>query len=231
MSNVSEPVVQQPLQPAAPPAAIPADYEDLKAFRQSVEEKVLPYWDDIVPLLEDEDTRTFTRSAIETYRDRKKAIEPQLPPELEMFEKRLESKFGGVVEYVESNRKRDQEAAAADERAKADVVAANQAANTAYAQRIISERPEFAQEDYKLMRRLAALSANEGLSIEEGYKEFGPLFGVKPKAVEKPTSLRGDGATPGVPGESALPAPKTQRERLARMRENMSKTFAAGGRG
>jgi hypothetical protein len=232
MSDVNAPVVASAPVIAAPPAPqFPADYEELRAFKQSVEEKVLPYWDDIEPILSDEDTRTFTRTAIETYRDRQKRLEPELPPELAAFEKRLESKFGDIVEYVGTEKKTRAEAAAAVEKENADKVAAYQRSNTAYAERIIAERPEFAADDFKLMRRLAALTAAEGLSLEEGYKEFGTLFGVKPKAVEKPTSLRGDGATPGVPGESALPAPKTQRERLDRMRANMSKTFAAGGRG
>lgn len=230
MSDVNAPVVAPAPAPAAPPS-VPADYEELKNFKRSVEEKVLPYWDDIEPILSDEDTRTFTRTAIETYRDRQKRLEPELSPELSVFEKRLESKFGDVVEYVAGEKRSRAEAAAAIEKENADKVAAYQRTNTAYAERIIAERPEFAADDFKLMRRLAALTAAEGLSLEEGYKEFGTLFGVKPKAVEKPTSLRGDGATPGVPGESALPKPTTQRERLNRMRENMSKTFASGGRG
>lgn len=235
--NPSEPIV--PAEPSAAPSVrieAPADYAELQEFRKNFEAQVAPYWDDIRPIIEDENIRTFTRSARETYADRLKAQEPELPPELAMFEKRLEGKFGGVVEYIEGEKSERARVAAE----KADAEKAEQArgfaANKAYAERIMAEREDFRTADGNpspQMEDLIILAAQRKLSIEDAYKEYGPkYFGVKPQVVREPSerkppsSLRsGD---PGVPGESTQPKAQTQKERLARMRANM---IAAGGRG
>lgn len=239
-------------EPAAPIVreVVPSDYEELKAFKSSVEAQLTPYWDVIQPILEDEDARTFTKSALETYNERKQKLEPALPPELEMFEKRLEGKFGGVVEYVNQQR---QEREAAAEAKRKEEEAAQQAtfqANKAYAERIMAERAEFRNADggpSPMMEDLIILAAQRKMSVEDAYKEYGPrYFGIKlqsvpdpsiPEAAEParpkrtpPTSLRGDAAAPGVPGESAAPRPTNNKERLARMKANIV-AASAGGRG
>jgi hypothetical protein len=102
----------------------------------------------------------------------------------------------------------------------------------------MAERPDdfgSPENPSRKFRHLVRLAADEGMSLEDAYKEFGPTyFGVKPqpvpseeRAARAPRSLRaGD---PGVPGESTQPKPQTQKERLARMRQNM--IAAGGGRG
>jgi hypothetical protein len=237
--NPSEPIVPG-AEPAAPTVreVVPQDYEELKAFRASFEEKVLPYWDDLKPILEDEDARTFTRSALETYRDRQKRQEPEISPELQPLVSRFEKDLGPIVEYVNADRAAKAEAKAAADREVETQQKAAFAANKAYAERIMAERADFRNADgfpSPMMEDLIILAAQRKMSIEDAYKEYGPrYFGVKPQAVQEPrekrppTSLRGDAAAPGVPGESTAPKPQSQKERLARMRANM---VAAGGRG
>jgi hypothetical protein len=232
MSNTGEPIVPSGEPSGAPTVQYrePEDYAELKAFRQSFEEKILPHWDTVRPILEDDDERTFYEQARKTRERLRAEAEPELPPEFQTFEKRLESKFGGVVEYVQSVRER--EAAEAKQR-EADAEAERQRGfetNKAYAQRIMAERADFRNADggpSEMMTDLIILAANRKMTLEDAYKEYGPkYFGVKPAAVPRepserkpPSSLRnGD---PGVPGESAAPKATTQKERLARMRANM----------
>lgn len=237
--NPSEPIVPGG-EPAAPTVreVVPADYEELKAFKAGFEEKITPYWDDLLPIIEDEDARVFTRRALETYRSEQKRQEPELPPEMAILEQRLESKFGGVVEYVNQQKTEREEAAAQKVRETEQAAQSAFNANKQYAERIMAERSDFRNADgapSPMMEDLIILAAQRKLSIEDAYKEYGPkYFGVKPQVVKEPgerrppSSLRGDAAAPGVPGESAAPKPQTQKERLARMRQNM---IAAGGRG
>ena len=227
--------------PAAPSVreVAPADYEELKQFKQSFEERILPYWDDLKPILEDEDARTFTRSALETYRDRQKRMEPEIDPALQPLVSRFEKELGPIVEYVNADRQAKADAKAEAEKATEREQQAAFSANKAYAERIMAERQEFRNADgfpSPMMEDLIILAAQRKMSIEDAYKEYGPkYFGVRPQAVaeQKPekreTSLRGSGAAPGVPGESAVPKAQTQRERLDRMRKNM--IAAASGRG
>ncbi len=241
MSDQSEQIVPGAQPPAAPPVSIqePEDYQELKNFRASFDEKIAPYWADIQPILEDEDTRTFVRSARETYADRQRRQEPQIPVEFQPVVTRFESQLGPIVEYVNADRA---EKLAAKTAKDAEVEAAQKAGfatNKAYAERIMAERADFRNADgnpSEMMEDLIILAAQRKLSIEDAYKSYGPkYFGVKPQAIERPaserrapSSLRGDAAAPGVPGESQQPKPQTQKERLARMRANM---IAAGGRG
>jgi hypothetical protein len=209
----------------------------LRQFRQSFEEKILPYWDDVRPILEDEDIRTFTRSARETYQERLKKQEPEIDPTLQPVVKHFEEKWSPVVEYVNelrTEREKAAEAKAAEEKAAQDRYFAE---NKAYAERIMNERADFRNADggpSPMMEDLIILAAQRKMSVEDAYKEYGPrYFGVKPVAVERPAAERKPPSSlrsgvPGVPGESTQPKPQTQKERLARMRQNM---IAAGGRG
>lgn len=208
----------------------PADYEELRAFRQSFEEKILPHWDTLRPILEDDDERTFYEQARKTRQRLREEAEPELSPELATFEKRLEGKFGGVVEYVQSVRERE---AAAEKQRDADANAEKQRgfeSNKAYAQRIMAERADFRNADggpSPMMEDLIILAAQRHLTLEDAYKEYGPrYFGVKPQAVDKPRVERSQerslrSGDPGVPGESSAPKATTQKDRLARMRANM----------
>lgn len=217
----------------------PEDYQNLRGVAERYNEltEILGTDLDLIKdIVADEDTRTFTRSAIQTYRERQKAAEPAIDPTFQPLVSHFEQKWSPVVEYVNELRT-ERESAAAAKKAEADAEQARGfAANKAYAERIMAEREDFRTADGNpspQMEDLIILAAQRKLSIEDAYKEYGPkYFGVKPQVVREPSerkppsSLRsGD---PGVPGESTQPKAQTQKERLARMRANM---IAAGGRG
>lgn len=228
--------------PAAPTVRIeaPADYEELKAFRKGFEEKVEPRWDRVKAILEaDDDELEFIDGARTNYQRIREEAKPRLSPEMQEFATQLDRKYGPVVEYIEGERKTRAEAAAAKEAADEAEKQRVFASNKAYAERIMSERPDMRTDQgfpSKKMEDLIILAAQRKLSIEDAWKEYGAeYFGARPTPVRSaeerkpPTSLRGDAATPGVPGESTAPKAQTQKERLERMRKNM--IAAAGGRG
>jgi hypothetical protein len=241
MSNAGEPIVPSG-EPVAGPTVTyrePDDYAELRgvAARYNELTEILGTDLDLIrDIVSDEDTRTFTRSAIKTYRDRQRDAEPQIGAEFQPVVKHFEEKWSPVVEYVNELRTERETAKADKERAEKEEQQRGFAANKAYAERIMAEREDFRTADghpSPMMEDLIILAAQRKLSIEDAYKEYGPrYFGVRPTVVREPSERRAPSSLrsgdPGVPGESAQPKPQTQKERLARMRQNM---IAANGRG
>lgn len=211
--------------PAAPAVQIPEDYEELKSYRDrynQLAETITPYLDDIRPIIEDDESREFWRSARSTYEQQKEARKPRLTPELEMIRDEFKETLTPLVEYVGSER-------TAKERAEQERIASAQQANLDYAKRLVAERPQLAEDDYAGIGMLAAYAANRNISLEEAYKRAGDRFASAPPPKEKPpTSLRGDGAAPGVPGESKLPPIKSTVDLRKRLANNLR---AAGMKG
>lgn len=192
----------------------PDDYKELQGYRDrynQLSETLAPYVDDIRPIIENEGDREYWRTARKSRDLLQQQQEPQMDPQFAPLVSHFEKQFAPVVEYATRQQQREADAETAKQR---DTEAATKAAlekNREYCNRIISERPEdFASDSAgnlnRNMKHLIALAASEGLSIEDAWKEFGSdRFQARPKAVKPPTSLRGDAAAPGVPGESKQP--------------------------
>lgn len=231
---------------AAPTITVPADYESLREFHERYGQYgpaldlVRDNFDTIRPLLEDENEREFYTNA----RKAREAVAPPAPtmsPEMQAFRDDLRKEFGPTLDWVGSQREAAEKKIKDDEVEKYRAQEASNNANRAYAQRIIAEQPKIfgfvtdeagSQVVNPNMKRLVAMAAAEGLSVEDAYKNFGAeLFGVKPRAVERekpPASLRGDTAAPGVPGESTEPPIRTKGQLAKRLANNLR---AAGMKG
>lgn len=223
LENQNTPI---PVQPAAAPSqSIPDDYEELKAFRAQFEpglRAIAPYWDEYVkPIIEDEQEREFLKTARASRQQFIDSQKPKLSPEMQLVRDEFESKLTPIVEYVQSERQQREDAS------KASVAAAEQA-NIAYAQRLIAERPDLAEENYWGMHSLAALAARDKISLEDSWKRYSSRFsGPTPKR-EPPTSLRSGEAAPGVPGPSQEPRITNKRGIVSRLAQNLR---AAGVKG
>src|SRR5271165_6225397 len=155
------PVASGAPSPAAPAVTYPSDYEDLRrevAIRREAWASIEPYIDDIRPIVEDEDTRNFIRSARETYKQRLEAQKPVLDPALAAVRDEFKTALDPVVEYITSER-------TSKEQAKKDAEAAAQKANVDYAQRLAAERPDLAEDNFAGIGMLAAYAANRGMSL------------------------------------------------------------------
>lgn len=214
---------------AAPPSvAYPADYEELRERAQrydALNEQLSPYAEVINRLVTDEDYRTFTQSATETYDERLKRQQPQVPAEFQPVVDRFEKELGPLVEFVNETKREREERIRAEAADKEAQIAAAQRANVEYAQRLAAERPDLAEDNYAGIGMLAAYAANRGLSLEDAYKATGSRFGAPPKKATPPTSLRGDSAAPGVPGESTQPPIKSTTD----LRKRLAANLRAGG--
>lgn len=189
--------------PSAAPAE-PSDYQDLKRFYDDyapVLQRLAPVWDDVQPIVEDEDQRKYWKAAREARQRQLEAQEPQYTPEL----KRLRDEFAGTISEVSDwvkSQKQERERTTLETQARAAQ------ANLDYAQRLVAERPEFAEENYATIAALASLAQRDGSSLEESFKRYGSRFaGPAPKR-EPPPSLRAGAAAPGIPGESTREKPR-----------------------
>jgi hypothetical protein len=201
--------------PAAP--SVPQDYEELKKFREDYEPTIAaiaPYIDDIRPIVENERTREFLRKARTTYEKELESQAPQLSPELSMVRDEFRRELDPIVGYIKDERKAKEYAAA---KAKEE---AGQA-NLAYANRLVAERPDLAEDDYAGIQMLASYAAPRGISLEEAWKRKGTSLGAPAPKVAPPRSLRGDAAAPGVPGESKEPPIKSARDLTRRLAANL----------
>jgi hypothetical protein len=209
--------------PPSPTVTYPDDYEELR--RQNAEyaatmEALRPYADDIRPILENEDERNFTRTALTNYRRQREESQPKLSPELQMLREDLVKEAGPAVAWVNEQR-------AAQEQSKKDAAESAQKQNLAYAQRLAAERPDLAEDGFAGIGMLAAYAANRGVSLEEAYKTAGSRFSAPPAKKSPPTSLRGDAAAPGVPGPSELPKATS----LSQLRDRLAANARAGMKG
>lgn len=192
----------------------PDDYQELRSRAAQFDQlsaTLSPYIDDIRPIIEDEETRNFIRSARETLKQQQELRKPQIDPGLAQIRDEFRSVLEPVVGYVNSER-------TAKEQAATDSKNAALAANTAYAQRLAAERPDLAEDDYAGIGMLAAYAQHRGISLEEAWNRKGGSLSAPVKRATPPTSLRGDAAAPGVPGESRnerITGPKDLRSRLA----------------
>jgi len=202
------PAVSPPVQ------TVPADYEELRTFRDTYAptlEAIAPYYDDIRPIVEDEETRNFLREARTTYQKRRDEQKPKLTPELELIRDEFKSTLTPLVEYVDGERKSRLEEQESKNKA-------TQAEAVAYAQRLAAERPDLAEKNYAGIYLLASYAQREKITLEQAWKDIGSSFSAPQKRAEPPRSLRGDSGAPGVPGESKEPpirGPKDLRSRLA----------------
>ncbi len=201
----------------APAVTYPSDYEELKAAKTEYENfraALAPYEDDILPIVQDEDTRKFWRSARETYQQRLAAQEPQLDPGIAKVRDEFKAALDPIVEYIGSER-------SAKEQTKKAAEEAAQRANVDYAQRLAAERPDLAEDNFAGIGMLAAYAANRGVSLEEAYKTAGSRFSAPPARKAPPTALRGDAAAPGVPGESQKERATTLKGLRQRLADNL----------
>jgi phosphopantothenate synthetase len=221
--SVTDPSPQATPESTAPAVTYPSDYEELRN-RVSAYERTMaqlePYADLIEPIVSDDDRRTFMKSALETYNERLEKQKPQYTPELALLREEVGKELTPVLEYVNSER-------TAKEQAKKDQEAAATAANLAYAQRLVAERPELARNNNAGVLMLASIAQMRGLSLEDAYKAEGDLFVAPPAKKAPPTSLRGDAAAPGVPGESRQEKATT----LSSMRKRLADNMRAAQRG
>jgi hypothetical protein len=231
MSATDPSVTPGAVAPSAPQVTYPEDYEELKGYRDrynSLAETLSPYVDDIRPIIEDEDRRNFWREANKTYEDRLKAREPEIAPEFQPLVKHFEEKFAPVVEYATNQQKREAEAAAKAEAETKGAAEAAQRANLEYAKKLAAERPDLADDEFAGIGMLAAYAANRGISLEEAWNRKGSSMGAPVKREKPPTSLRGDAAAPGVPGESTEPKITSMKGLTKRLASNLR---AAGMKG
>jgi hypothetical protein len=218
-----EPIAGATPTPPSPTVTYPEDYEQLRqqnAELRATFEALQPYADDIRPILEDEDTRSFWRKARETYTRQREETQPKLSPELQMLREDLVKEAGPAVAWVNEQR-------AAQEQAKKDAEERAQKTNLEYAQRLAAERPDLAEDGFAGIGMLAAYAANRGVSLEEAYKTAGSRFAPPPQKKSPPTSLRGDTAAPGVPGPSEQPKATS----LGQLRNRLAANMRAGMKG
>jgi hypothetical protein len=223
MSVTDPSPVTTPGAPPAPAVTYPSDYEELKARAQEYKnfrEALAPYEDDILPIVQDEDTRKFWRSARETYQQRLAAQEPQLDPAMAKVRDEFKTALDPIVEYIGSERKAKEDSKKAAEEAA-------QRANVDYAQRLAAERPDLAEDNFAGIGMLAAYAANRGMSLEDAYKTAGSRFSAPPARKAPPTALRGEAAAPGVPGESRQEKATT----LKGIRQRLADNLRAGMKG
>lgn len=202
----------------------PADYAELKSRAAQFDQlnaTLSPYIDDIRPIIEDAETREFIRSARATLKQQQELRKPQLDPALSMIRDEFRGELGPIVEYITSEK-------TSKEQAKSDAAAAAQAANVAFAQRIAAERPDLAEDDFAGIGMVAAYAQHRGLSLEEAWNRQNGRFSAPQKRVTPPTSLRGDAAAPGVPGESRNEPIRSGKDLRSRLAANLR---AAGMKG
>jgi hypothetical protein len=223
IDNAPASAAAAPVAPSAPAVSYPEDYEDIR--RQNAEyraalEALQPYAEDIRPIIEDEDTRSFLREARTTYQRQKQDREPKLSPELQMLREDLVKEAGPAVAWVNEQR-------AAAEQAKKEAEESAQRANVLYAQRLAAERPDLAEDNFAGIGMIAAYAAARGMSLEEAYKTTGSRLAAPPAKKEPPTSLRGESAAPGVPGPSEQPKATS----LGQLRTRLAANMRAGMKG
>lgn len=202
----------------------PDDYAELKTYRDrynALAETISPYVDDIRPIIENEGDREYWRTARKSRELLQQQQEPQMDPQFKPLIAHFEDKFAPVVEYAANQQKREKEA---NDKAAAEKDAADKAAfkaNEDYARKLIADRPDLAEDNFAGVGMLAAYAANRGISLEEAWTRKGNTLGAPPKKVSPPTSLRGDAAAPGVPGESKAPPIKSRVDLTRRLAANL----------
>ncbi len=211
---------------SVPAPSYPADYEELRQFRDQyapVLNTIQQYADDIRPIIEDDDQREFIRSAREQYTAlRKQQEESAIDPVAKTVIESVTEKFQPALEYVQTMRERETRAEQQAQKAALD-------ANLAYAQRLVAERPDLAENNYKKIMAVAQWAQQDGISFEEGWKRYGSYIAAPaPGKKEPPTSLRGSVAAPGTPGESKSEKITSAKDLRARMVNNLR---AAGMKG
>lgn len=221
MSDFQEPGIQ-------PGAQIqyrePEDYKELQGYRDrynQLAETISPYIDDIRPIIENEDDREYIRTARRTRETLRQQQEPTMDPQFRPLVDHFEKQFAPVVEFATNAQKREREAAEAKD---AEAKTAEQTAfkaNEDYARRLIADRPDLAEDNFAGVGMLAAYAANRGISLEEAWTRKGNTLGAPPKKITPPTSLRGDAAAPGVPGESKTPPIKSKVDLKNRLAANL----------
>lgn len=206
----------------------PDDYKELQGYRDrynQLSETLAPYVDDIRPIIENEGDREYWRTARKSRDLLQQQQEPTMDPQFRPLVDHFEKQFAPVVEYATNAQKREREAAEATEReTKAESDKAFKA-NEDYARRLIADRPDLAEDNFAGVGMLAAYAANRGISLEEAWTRKGNTLGAPPKKVTPPTSLRGDAAAPGVPGESKAPPIKSKVD----LRNRLAANLRAGG--
>lgn len=202
----------------------PDDYAELKGYKErynALSETLAPYVDDIRPIIENEGDREYWRTARKSRDLLREQQEPQMDPQFRPLIDHFESKFGPVVELANEQRaERERDKAAKDAETKAAEATAFKA-NEDYARRLIADRPDLAEDEFAGIGMLAAYAAHRKISLEEAWNRKGNTLGAPAKKVTPPTSLRGDAAAPGVPGESKATPIKSRVDLTRRLAANL----------
>ncbi len=218
----------QPLEPSTPveppgaapgPVADPRDTElaELRAYAAQAREtfeRLKPHEEYIRRIVEDDETREFTKTAWESYDDqkarRKAATEPKLDPAAQALVDAFYEKVKPELEYVGKLRERETPEYQAQEAAKraSDEFART---NIEYAQRLMAEHG-LSQEDIlevgayaqALHERSKAAGAPRFVGLEEAWRKMTSRSAAPARAAapSTPRSLRASAATPGIPGGS-----------------------------
>ncbi len=162
-------------------------HNELQQYQQAIME-LQPHAPIIERLVSDPDAKKFVQEALASYTEMQKRREPELPAEL----RPLESKITKLNEYVENLQQREQQATQA---------AQQQAfqAEYAYAERLVAQHPELAEDNYFAIQALKQYATQNGISLEQAYKRRGSQFLKQDTAPALPSSLRADLGELGVP--------------------------------
>jgi hypothetical protein len=200
-----------PPSPSAPstPAIDPAEYEELKRFRDEATQtftRLQPFAEDLNWMSADEQNLEFIRQARKTYEDSRKAREPELDPAT----RRVLDEVKPLKEYVSKLEKREQDQVAREQAAFAQKT-------RSVRDRLVAEKPWLAENNDAGIYAIAAFGDRLGLTdLAEAAKAFDAAG--QPKGVTPPRSLRGEASAAGVPGPSSLPPIKSAKDIRARLR-------------
>lgn len=208
---------------AAPSPAVPADYEELRQFRDTyapILGTIAPMWDDLAPIIENEDEREYVRRARAARQRELDAQKPQLTPELKAVRDEFSEQLTPLVEYVRSER---------DSRQRQEQETQRRAllTNAEYATRLIAEKPWLAEDNYRRIAALAQWANGDGTSLEEAWKKYGSSFAAPEPRHEPPTSLSAASSAPGIPGESKPEKPRGK----TGLKAEWARRIAAGMKG
>jgi hypothetical protein len=225
-----EPVAPQPAPVAETPVApaiqyqVPADYEELKAYRAQAEgifEKWRPYEQRFAKIVEDERYRKAIDNFDEQYT---KASTPEVDPYLQPVIAHIDEKLAPVEKTIQRYNEQTaeyekQQAAEQNRKAKESYDR-----DLAYGQRLMVERPDLVTNNGAGITRLVRYARANDLALEDAWKD---LTGLTPEKEKPPKSLRAEAHTPGVPGKSDAKSPATKEEFRAEMRRRAK--VALGG--
>ncbi len=202
--TVEHHVGEQPsgAQPTPSTTFDPAEVERLKreyAQAQQILQTLAPHAERINRLIEEPDAAQFFDEAYGVFKDRSNKS-PELPPEL----KAIHDDVVYLKDYVKTaeQKRQEQEQSVQQQRYQEDYH---------YAERLVAERPDLAEDNYWGIQSLAAYAKNNSITLEQAWKKVGSRFAKPVKQAAPPSSLRADAGEIGIPGRSDTQAPSTNK--------------------